>query len=52
VLIQMMNQSFAQTLADAGVEHQTWFYGPGYHNWPYYKDSFAWALPQLMDAIR
>lgn len=47
----LMNQSFADTLAAAGVEHETWFYGPGYHNWPYYRDGFDWALPMLMDAI-
>lgn len=47
----MMNQSFADTLAAAGVEHETWFYGAGYHNWPYYRDGFAWALPKLLDAI-
>ena len=46
-----MNQSLADTLAAAGVEHETWFYGPGYHNWPYYRDGFAWALPKLLDAI-
>ena len=47
-----MNESFAATLAAAGAEHETWFYGPGYHNWPYYRDGFAWALPKLLDAIR
>lgn len=46
-----MNQSLADTLAAAGVEHETWFYGPGFHNWPYYRDAFAWALPKLMAAI-
>lgn len=50
-LIQIMNTSFAQTLADAGVEHRTWFYGPGFHDWPYYRDDLAWALPQLVAAI-
>lgn len=47
-----MNQSFAGTLEDAGVEHETWFYGPGYHNWPYYRDGFDWALPKLWAAIQ
>lgn len=47
----IMNQSFADTLAATGVEHETWFYGPGYHNWPYYRDGFAWSLPKLMQAI-
>jgi len=47
----MMNQSFANTLTTAGVSHETWFYGPGYHNWPYYRDGFAWALPGLLQAI-
>ncbi|HSW14960.1 MAG TPA: alpha/beta hydrolase family protein [Solimonas sp.] len=50
-LILLMNTSFAQTLEGAGVEHQTLFYGPGFHDWPYYRDGFAWALPQLMAAI-
>lgn len=50
-LLLMMNTSFAQTLADAGVEHRTWFYGPGFHDWPYYRDAFAWALPQLIEVI-
>lgn len=50
-LIQVMNTSFAQTLASAGVDHKTLFYGPGFHDWPYYKDSFAWALPQIMAVI-
>lgn len=48
----LMNTTFAQTLADAGVEHDTFFYGPGFHDWPYYRDSFAWALPKLMAVIQ
>lgn len=51
-LLLIMNLSFARTLADAGVEHETWFYGPGFHDWPYYRDAFAWALPGLIDAIK
>lgn len=47
----MMNQSFADTLAASGVEHETLFYGPGYHNWPYYRDAFDWALPKLLEAM-
>lgn len=47
----MMNQSFANTLSAAGVPVDTWFYGPGFHNWPYYRDGFAWALPGLLQAI-
>lgn len=50
-LVWQMNQSFAQALSDAGVELHTWFYGPGYHDWPYYREQLAWALPQLMDAV-
>ncbi len=50
-LLLLMNQSFASTLDAAGIEHHTWFYGPGFHDWPYYRDAFAWALPQLMTAI-
>lgn len=50
-LIQVMNSALAQKLTDAGVEHRTLFYGPGYHDWPYFRESFAWALPQLMSAI-
>lgn len=51
-LLLTMNLSFAAALARAGVEHETNFYGPGYHDWPYYRDAFAWALPKLMDAIK
>lgn len=50
-LLLLMNQSFASTLDAAGIDHATWFYGPGFHDWPYYRDAFAWALPQLMAAI-
>nr|MBV6628388.1 hypothetical protein [Oceanococcus sp. HetDA_MAG_MS8] len=50
-ILLTMNQSFADTLAAAGIEHDTWFYGPGYHNWPYYRDAFIWALPQLLQAL-
>ncbi len=50
-LLLVMNQSLARTLSEAGVEHQTLFYGPGFHDWPYYRDAFAWALPQLMAEI-
>lgn len=48
----LMNQSLADTLTAAGVEHETWFYGPGYHNWPYYRDGFDWAWPKLWNAIK
>ncbi len=51
-LLLLMNNSFEQTLTDAGVEHETLFYGPGFHDWPYYRDSFAWALPRLVAAIQ
>lgn len=47
----LMNQSFANTLTAAGVPVETLFYGPGYHNWPYYRDGFAWALPGLLRAM-
>ncbi len=50
-LLYVMNLSFAATLQRAGVEHETFFYGPGFHDWPYYRDAFAWALPKLMAAI-
>lgn len=50
-LLYLMNLSFAGALARAGIEHETWFYGPGFHDWPYYRDAFAWALPGLMQAI-
>lgn len=50
-LLLLMNTSFEQTLANAGIAHEVWFYGPGYHDWPHYRDAFAWALPQLMAAI-
>jgi diacylglycerol O-acyltransferase / trehalose O-mycolyltransferase len=48
----IMNTSFDMTLTNAGVEHETFFYGPGFHDWPYYRDSFAWALPKLMEVIQ
>lgn len=51
VLVEQMNLAFEQTLANAGVEHVTWFYGPGFHDWPYYRDAFAWMLPQLVPVI-
>jgi hypothetical protein len=38
-------------LADGGIDHETNFYGPGFHDWPYYRDAFAWALPKMMDVI-
>ena len=42
----------SEALTDAaGVPVETLFYGPGYHNWPYYRDGFAWALPGLLEAI-
>lgn len=50
-LLLVMNESFARTLESAGVEHETLFYGPGFHDWPYYRDGFAWALPKLLAAI-
>lgn len=50
-LLYVMNLSFAAALSRAGVEHETNFYGSGFHDWPYYRDAFAWALPKLMDAI-
>jgi diacylglycerol O-acyltransferase / trehalose O-mycolyltransferase len=50
-LLLTMNLSFAQALASAGIEHETLFYGAGYHDWPYYRDAFAWALPRLIEAI-
>jgi diacylglycerol O-acyltransferase / trehalose O-mycolyltransferase len=50
-LLLTMNLSFAQALATAGIEHETLFYGAGYHDWPYYRDAFVWALPRLLDAV-
>ncbi len=50
-LLYVMNRSFAQALTRAGIEHETFFYGPGFHDWPYYADAFVWALPKLLDAI-
>ncbi len=51
-LLYVMNLSFASALTRAGVEHETLFYGPGFHDWPYYRDAFEWALPKLMDVIK
>ena len=51
-LLYVMNLSFAGALQRAGVEHETFFYGSGFHDWPYYRDAFAWALPKLLDAIK
>ena len=50
-ILLLMNLSLAQALSDAGIEHETWFYGPGYHDWPHYRDGFAWALPQILPLI-
>lgn len=50
-LVWQMNLSFERALTAAGVEHKTFFYGPGYHDYPYYRDELAWALPQLMSVI-
>ncbi|MGJ8669978.1 MAG: alpha/beta hydrolase [Oceanococcus sp.] len=50
-ILEQMNLSFAQALADAGIQHDTWFYGPGFHEWPHYRDGFAWALPQMLPLI-
>lgn len=50
-LLLLMNQSFAQALAAAGIEHETWFYGPGFHDWPYYRDAFDWAWGQIRGDI-
>jgi diacylglycerol O-acyltransferase/trehalose O-mycolyltransferase len=50
-LLYVMNLSFAAALSRAGIEHETFFYGPGFHDWPYYRDAFAWMLPKLLAAI-
>jgi diacylglycerol O-acyltransferase/trehalose O-mycolyltransferase len=50
-LVWQMGQSFAATLEQAGIEHRTFFFGPGYHDWPYYREELVWLLPQLMSAL-
>lgn len=50
-ILLTMNRSFANTLESAGIGYQTWFYGPGYHNWPYYRDGFVWALPHILETL-
>ena len=51
-LVWQMNQSFATALKNAGIEHRTFFYGPGYHDWPYFREELVWLLPQLMSVVR
>lgn len=51
-LLFIMNTSFDMALTNAGVDHETLFYGAGFHDWPYYRDAFAWALPKLMAVIQ
>jgi S-formylglutathione hydrolase FrmB len=50
-LIWQMNLSFGRALDQATVPHTDLFYGPGEHDWPYWRDDLAWALPQLLSAI-
>lgn len=51
-LVWQMNRNFERALSAEGIEHHTFFYGPGYHDWPYYREELAWALPQLVNVIR
>jgi len=44
-LVWQMNQAFATALKNAGIEHRTFFYGPGYHDWPYFREELVWLLP-------
>lgn len=45
------NVSFRQKLDAAGVPHTDLFYGPGHHDWPYWRDDLLWALPQILAVI-
>jgi S-formylglutathione hydrolase FrmB len=49
--IWQMNLSFTRALDAAGVPYTDLFYGPGHHDWPYWRDDLAWSLPQVLSAI-
>src|ERR1043166_6250101 len=51
-LCWQMNVKFADALSAAGVEHRTFFYGPGYHDWPYFREELVWLLAQLVSVVR
>ena len=51
-LCWQMNVAFADALTAAGVEHRTFFYGPGYHDWPYFREELVWLLAQLVSVVR
>lgn len=43
---------FRRAADEAGLAYKAFFYGPGFHDWPYFREGFVWALPQLMAEIR
>jgi S-formylglutathione hydrolase FrmB len=51
-LCWQMNVAFADALTAAGIEHRTFFYGPGYHDWPYFREELVWLLAQLVGVVR
>jgi len=51
-LCWQMNKAFASALTDAGIEHRTFFYGPGYHDWPYFREELTWLVGQLVSVVR
>jgi S-formylglutathione hydrolase FrmB len=51
-LCWQMNVAFADALTAAGVEHRTFFYGPGYHDWPYFREELTWLVGQLVSVVR
>jgi diacylglycerol O-acyltransferase / trehalose O-mycolyltransferase len=51
-LTWQMSRSLASKLEAAGIEHRTFFFGPGYHDWPYFREELVWVLPQLTSAVR
>ena len=50
--VWQMNVVFRRALDEAEVPFRDNFYGPGRHGWSYWRDAFAWALPQVLAATR
>jgi diacylglycerol O-acyltransferase / trehalose O-mycolyltransferase len=45
-----MNTTFHRRLDELGIAHR-FELGPGTHDWPYWQDALAWALPGLLAAL-
>ncbi len=50
-LVWQMNKSFDAALTSAGIEHRAFLFGPGYHDWPYFREELVWLIPQLMAVV-